>query len=171
MSSAPGNRGIAFNDDDFDCVDDAVAILLLIGGGANATTPGQHDAQILRVSSSGRKSTTFLSIFDNSSSFWYTTVVSKEVTVSAVAYIPCNCQLFACCLLLLATCCCFVACCFCFSFLWYFHRVCNILIIILLVNCIPCGVKFKFTLHSLSHSPLSITLSITPLPQHLQLPS
>ena len=32
MSSAPGKRGIAFNDDDFDCVDDAVVILLLIGG-------------------------------------------------------------------------------------------------------------------------------------------
>lgn len=31
MSSAPGKRGIAFNDDDFDCVDDADAILLLIG--------------------------------------------------------------------------------------------------------------------------------------------
>ena len=32
MSSAPGKRGIAFNDDDrFDCVDDAGAILLLIG--------------------------------------------------------------------------------------------------------------------------------------------
>ena len=47
MSSAPGKRGIALNDDDFDCVDDAVAILLLIGGGANATSPVQH-AQILR---------------------------------------------------------------------------------------------------------------------------
>ena len=33
ISSAPGKRGIAFNDDDFDCVDDADAdaILLLIG--------------------------------------------------------------------------------------------------------------------------------------------
>ena len=108
MSSAPGKRGIAFNDDDFDCVDDAVAILLLIGGGANATTPGEH-AQMLRVSSSCRKSTTFLSIFD---CIWYTTVVSKEVTVSAVAYHA------AVCLLLVA----FVRC----SLLWYFHRVCNI---------------------------------------------
>lgn len=125
MSSAPGNRGIAFNDDDFDCVDDAVAILLLIGGGANATTPGEHAQIILRVSSSGRKSLTFLSIFDSSSCFnciWYTTVVSKEVTVSAVAYHSTfNCQLFACCLFMRER-----NNCFCFSLLRHFHRVCNI---------------------------------------------